>query len=66
MRAIGEHFGVPWDAAQGSLKRFQDNLGQIRRNWGETYGALRAMNLGDLAKDLQTAPNMQEAIDRAL
>lgn len=27
MKAVGEHFGMGWDATQGSLKRFQDTFG---------------------------------------
>lgn len=66
MKAVGEHFGVGWDAAQGSLKQFAGNLDGLRRRWGETYGALRSMNLGGLAEDLAGAPNMQAAVDKAL
>lgn len=66
MKAVGEHFGVGWDAAQGSLKQFAGNLDGLRRRWGETYGALRGMNLGSLAEDLAKAPNMQAAVDTAL
>lgn len=38
----------------------------MRRRVGQGYGMLRAMNLGDLAERLVAAPNMQEAINRAL
>ena len=66
LKAVGEHFGVGWDQAQGSLKTFAGNLDQIHRRWGAAYGQLRAMNLGSLAEELVSAPNMQSALDKAL
>ena len=66
LQAVGEHFGVSMDQTQGSLKAFAGNIDQIHRRWGNAYGQLRAMNLGELAEKLVSAPNMQSAIDTAI
>ena len=64
--ALGERFGVSADSMKGSVASFATSMFDLRRRWGEAYSGLQAMNLGKLAEDLVNAPNMDEALKRAV
>ncbi|MCJ2114240.1 hypothetical protein MKK64_24020 [Methylobacterium sp. E-025] len=64
--ALGERFGVSADTMQGGVKRFSDEMSQLRRRFGEAYSGLQAMNLGELVEKLVAAPNMKAALDSAM
>ncbi|MCJ2111918.1 hypothetical protein MKK64_11995, partial [Methylobacterium sp. E-025] len=64
--ALGERFGVSAETMQSGVKNFSVQMEQLRRRWGQTYGDLQAMNLGDLVEKLVNAPNMQAALDAAM
>ena len=64
--ALGERFGVSADSMKGSVASFATTMFDLRRRWGEAYSSLQAMNLGKLAEDLVNAPNMDEALKRAV
>ncbi|SDA12884.1 hypothetical protein SAMN02799622_00840 [Methylobacterium sp. UNC378MF] len=64
--ALGERFGVSADSMKSSVASFATSMFDLRRRWGEAYSGLQAMNLGKLAEDLVNAPNMDEALKRAV
>lgn len=64
--ALGERFGVSAESMKGSVASFATSMFDLRRRWGEAYSGLQAMNLGKLAEDLVNAPNMDEALKRAV
>ncbi|HZW50757.1 MAG TPA: hypothetical protein VFF05_02770, partial [Rudaea sp.] len=64
--ALGQHFDIPEQATESALKAFANNMVMLKRHWGETYNALRAMNLGNLAEDLINAPTLKDAFEKAL
>jgi hypothetical protein len=66
LQALGERSNVAPEGMQGALKQYQENLRELRRNYGETLNGLRGMNLGNVAADLQKAPGFEAAIERAL
>jgi hypothetical protein len=66
LKNLGDRFGISWEATQGSLKAFSDNLRQMRNHWGAAYNELRGMNLSNLAENVAKAPDMKSAVDRAL
>lgn len=66
IKVLGEFFGLSWETAQSSLKTFSGNLDEMQRHWGQAYNQLRGMNLGGLAEELASAPNMAAALDRAM
>jgi hypothetical protein len=60
---LGERFGISADQMRGSLLQFSDVMEPLKRRWGDAYGQLRAMKLGDLAKDLvENAPTIDAAL----
>ncbi len=64
--ALGERFGATADTMQGGVKRFSDEMSQLRRRYGEAYSGLQAMNLGELVEKLVNASNMKAALDAAM
>jgi predicted transcriptional regulator len=62
---LGERFGVSTDTMKGAMQTLATNMFDLRRRWGQAYGELRAMNLGDLADDLAKSANNQEAMTKA-
>lgn len=63
---LGERFGVSADAMKSSVGTLSTVMFDLRRRWGEAYSSLQAMNMGKLAEDLVNAPNMNEALKRAV
>ncbi|GEP09808.1 phage tail tip lysozyme [Methylobacterium gnaphalii] len=64
--SLGERFGVSADAMKGSVSSFATTMFDLRRRWGEAYSSLQGMNLGKLAEDLISAPNMDAALKKAV
>lgn len=64
--ALGERFGVSTSTMQGAVQGIARNMYELRRRWGETYSGLQKMNLGDLAEQLVSAPNMEVALKRIM
>ena len=64
--ALGERFGVSAETMQGGVKRFSEEMSQLRKRYGEAYSSLQAMNLGELVEKLVNAPNMKAALDSAM
>lgn len=64
--ALGERFGASAETMQGGVRRFSDEMSQLRKRYGEAYSGLQAMNLGELVEKLVDAPNMKAALDSAM
>lgn len=63
---LGERFGVSAQTMQGALQNLATGAHDIRRNWGEAYTTLQAMNLGELAAKLAKSANMDQYLSTAL
>ncbi|MFK5597945.1 hypothetical protein ACFZ8E_13145 [Methylobacterium sp. HMF5984] len=64
--ALGQQFGVSTETMGGGVRKFADEMSQMRKRYGDSYSALQAMNLGELVEKLVSAPNMKAALDTAM
>ncbi|MCJ2114478.1 hypothetical protein MKK64_25255 [Methylobacterium sp. E-025] len=61
--ALGERFGVSAETMQGGVRKFADEMSQMRKRYGQTYFDLQQMNLGELVEKMVSSPNMKAALD---
>ncbi|MFK5598339.1 hypothetical protein ACFZ8E_15305 [Methylobacterium sp. HMF5984] len=61
--ALGERFGVSAETMQGGVRKFADEMSQMRKRYGQTYLDLQQMNLGELVEQMVSSPNMKAALD---
>ena len=64
--ALGERFGVSTETMNGAVRNLAKNMYELRQRFGETYSGLQRMNLGELAEQLVSAPNMEAATKRVI
>lgn len=65
LNRMGDEFGISAERMQGGVRTFAENMSQIRKRYGDAYGALQAMNMGELVEKLVSAPNMKAAMEAA-
>ena len=56
--ALGERFGVSTESMNGAVRGLAKNMYELRQRFGESYSDLQRMNLGGLAEQLISAPNI--------
>lgn len=61
--ALGERFGVSAETMQGGVRKFADEMSQMRKRYGQVYLDLQQMNLGEMVEKMINSPNVKAALD---